>query len=297
VISSVADTLWLGRVLIPGETRQRPVRVWTGGAAPGPDDVLEEIPDPFALAQPSTGASSDTDVARLGAELDIVSGGLRCPVRDVELAPPVRPPKIVCVGRNYRAHAEEMGNEVPDEPLLFFKPASALLAAGAPLPLPGGYERIDMEAELVAIIGRTGRKLTPSEASSSVVGYTLGNDVSCRDLQRRDKQWTRAKGFDGFAPLGPWIRVMAAGTSLPSEARIQGFIDDHLVQDAALSDMIFDIGFVLAYLSACMTLEPGDAIYTGTPSGVSPLAPGRTTAVQLAGFDLGRLSNRVVGFD
>src|SRR5690606_19980192 len=168
-------------------------------------------------------------------------------------------------------------NEVPTEPLLFFKPASALVASGRPIVLPPGYERIDMEAELVAVIGRVGRP-TVGDALSIVAGYTLGNDVSCRDLQRRDKQWTRAKGFDTFAPLGPFVRVALHATEHPpSDARIRGFVDDELRQDAPLGDMLFDLPTVLAYLGRVMTLEPGDVIYTGTPAGVSPLVPGSTS--------------------
>jgi 2-keto-4-pentenoate hydratase/2-oxohepta-3-ene-1,7-dioic acid hydratase in catechol pathway len=218
----------------------------------------------------------------------------RWALREVELAPPLCPSKILCVGRNYRAHAEEMGNEVPAEPLLFFKPPSALVASGQPVVRPEGYERVDMEAELVAVIGRRGRRIAAGDALDHVAGYTLGNDVSNRDLQRRDSQWTRAKGFDTFAPLGPFVRLVAPGEALPGSAKIQGWLDGELRQEAPLSAMVFDVAAVIAHVSACMTLEPGDVIYTGTPSGVCPLSPGQTTAVTLAGFDLGQLSNPVV---
>jgi 2-keto-4-pentenoate hydratase/2-oxohepta-3-ene-1,7-dioic acid hydratase in catechol pathway len=201
----------------------------------------------------------------------------------------VRPGKILCVGRNYRAHAEELGNEVPEEPLLFFKPSSALLPAGQALALPRGYERIDMESELVAVIGRVATGVAPEHALEHVAGYTLGNDVSNRDLQRGDKQWTRGKGFDGFAPCGPLVRLWPPGTPLPGRARIRGFLDDQLRQDAAIELMIFDLAFVLAYASRVMTLEPGDLVFTGTPEGVTALAPGQVVRIELEGVPLGRL--------
>jgi 2-keto-4-pentenoate hydratase/2-oxohepta-3-ene-1,7-dioic acid hydratase in catechol pathway len=179
----------------------------------------------------------------------------------------------VCVGRNYRAHAEELGNEVPEEPLLFFKPSSALLASGQPLPLPRGHQRIDMESELVAVVGQQATAVTPARALEHVAGYTLGNDVSNRDHQRGDKQWTRGKGFDGSAPCGPFVRLWPPGTPLPGTARIRGYLDEELRQDSSLDLMIFDLATVLAYVSRVMTLEPGDLVYTGTPEGVSALTP------------------------
>jgi 2-keto-4-pentenoate hydratase/2-oxohepta-3-ene-1,7-dioic acid hydratase in catechol pathway len=176
---------------------------------------------------------------------------------------------------------------------LFTKPASALLASGAPLDLPRGFERIDMEAELVVVIGREGRNFAAQHALDHVAGYTLGNDVSCRDYQKKDKQWTRAKGFDGFAPLGPFVRLVAPSTAVAPELRVQGLVDGERKQDAPLADMIFAIPTVLAYIAACMTLEPGDLVFTGTPEGVSALTPGCVTSVTTTGtaldFGLGEL--------
>jgi 2-keto-4-pentenoate hydratase/2-oxohepta-3-ene-1,7-dioic acid hydratase in catechol pathway len=292
---AVRSTLWVGQVRVPGDRRHRTVRVWTEGDAPGPDDVVEQIACPFMHARRSEGACDGAHAAVLARELPGLEGGVRRPLGELELAPPVRPGKIVCVGRNYGAHAKEMGNDVPSEPLLFFKPSSALQASGQPIVLPPGYERIDMEAELVAVIGCEARHVTQDDALSIVAGYALGNDVSCRDLQQRDKQWTRAKGFDTFAPLGPFVRIVEPAEHPPSDARIRGFVDGELRQDAPLRDMIFDLGFVLAYLGQVMTLEPGDVVYTGTPAGVSPLQPGQTCAVQLEGWSLGRLLNPIVG--
>ncbi len=283
------DTLWIGRVTLPGSARQRCVRVTTDGRAPTPDDVAVEIDDPFLAALPSHGAEGPGDPFRLAHELPPRQGGVHALLGELQLAPPVRPGKIICVGRNYAAHARELGNEVPEEPLLFTKPATALLAAGQALELPRGYERIDMEAELVVVIGRAGRNFPRERALEHVAGYTLGNDVSNRDLQKKDKQWTRAKGFDGFAPLGPLVRLAAPGEALAATTRIQGFVDGERRQDAPIADMIFDIPTVLAYVAACMTLEPGDLIFTGTPEGVSQLLPGSTTSVGCEGLALGRL--------
>ncbi|MBK8715461.1 MAG: fumarylacetoacetate hydrolase family protein [Deltaproteobacteria bacterium] len=286
------EVIWIGRASRPGRARQLYVRVRTDGRAPTPDDVATAIDDPFAAATPALSDEAPGDAAELAASLPDRPEVLRAPIRDLTLRAPLRPGKIICVGRNYAAHAKEMGNEVPTEPLLFSKPATALLPSGAPLSLPRGYERIDMEAELVVVVGRTGHSFDRERALEHVFGYVLGNDVSNRDLQKLDKQWTRAKGFDGFAPLGSFIRVHG-GAAPPADARIQGFVDDALRQDAPLSDMIFDIPYVLAYVAACMTLEPGDLIFTGTPEGVSALAPGCVTAVGMTGFELGRLATPV----
>jgi 2-keto-4-pentenoate hydratase/2-oxohepta-3-ene-1,7-dioic acid hydratase in catechol pathway len=280
---------WVGRVTVPGQPRHRVVRLWTDGEPPGPHTEVEEIDDPFAAATPWQGGEAGAHAYALAHAAARVPHGLQGPLARYVLAPPVRPGKIVCVGRNYRAHAEELGNEVPEEPLLFFKPSSALLASGRVLPLPRGYERIDMEAELVAVIGQVAKDVTRERALEHVAGYTLGNDVSNRDLQRGDKQWTRGKGFDGFAPCGPFVRLWPPGTALPGTARIRGFLDDEPRQDAPLDLMIYDLAFVLAYVSRVMTLEPGDLVYTGTPEGVSALAPGQVTRVELEGVPLGRL--------
>ncbi len=280
---------WVGRVTVPGQPRHRVVRLWTDGEPPGPHTEVEEIDDPFAGATPWQGGDARANAYSLAHEATPLPQGLRGPLQQYVLAPPVRPGKIVCVGRNYRAHAEEMGADVPEEPLLFFKPSSSLLASGQPLPLPRGYERIDMESELVAVIGRVAKDVDPAHALDHVAGYTLGNDVSNRDLQRGDKQWTRGKGFDGFAPCGPLVRLWPPGTALPATARIRGFLDDQPRQDAPLGLMIFDLAFVLAYVSRVMTLEPGDLVYTGTPEGVSALSPGQVVRVELEGVPLGRL--------
>lgn len=278
----MTTTNWLSRIV--GDDR-RPItlRTRTDGAAPGPDARWEPIADPFVTAgfdggDPATLAANATP---LGPPLTLL---------DQRLLAPINPQKIIGIGRNYKAHAEELGNEVPTTPLTFFKPSSCLLVSGDALELPRGYQRIDMEAELVVVIGRRARKLSAERAWEHVAGYLLGNDVSCRDLQQADKQWTRAKGFDGFGPVSPFLRLVEPGWELPVEQlEIRGYLNDERVQTGACELMIFSIPTLIEHLSACMTLEPGDLIFTGTPAGVSALAPGNVVRVELGGLDLGRL--------
>lgn len=279
------ETIWIGRALVDG--RPLSFRVTTDGRAPVPTDKVSPVVDPFV--------NPDEDPWDRATGILLADDGLPATLAELELAAPVRPRKVIGVGRNYRAHAEELGNEVPQSPLLFFKAPTCLIPSGAAIPRPEGYERVDMEAELVAVIGRRASKVPASEAWNHIAGYALGNDVSNRDLQKADKQWTRAKGFDGFGPVGPFIRMVAPGTVLPvDDLRIQGYLNDELKQDGPLSAMIFDLPTLIEHISACMTLEPGDLIYSGTPAGVSPLAPGDVCRVELQGMDLGRLTNPVI---
>ncbi|MGH7226298.1 MAG: fumarylacetoacetate hydrolase family protein [Gemmataceae bacterium] len=212
------------------------------------------------------------------------------PLAAAELLPPITPSKIVCVGRNYREHARELGNEVPAEPLIFFKPPSSLLAPGGTVRLPKFSERVDFEGELVLVIGRRARKLPPTADWREVVrGFTLANDISARDLQKKDVQWTRAKGFDTFGPVGPIVSdELDADAGLTIETRLNGELRQH----ASTLDFIFPIPVLLCAITAAFTLEPGDLILTGTPSGVGPLAPGDRVEVSIAG--LGVLSSTVV---
>ncbi|HEY8374988.1 MAG TPA: fumarylacetoacetate hydrolase family protein, partial [Nannocystis sp.] len=254
------------------------------GPAPGPDDLAEEIVDPFG----------DDDGDPWARAAEVVPGGLRAPLGALQLLTPVRPSKVICVGRNFRAHAAELGNEVPSEPLLFFKPPSAIVPSGHDVALPRGYERIDMESELVVVIGRKATRVAPERALEHVAGYLVGDDVSNRDLQKRDKQWTRAKGFDGFGPVGALVRLTPPGFAVPSGAAICGFRNGQLQQRALLADMVFDVPYLIAYISACMSLMPGDLLFTGTPEGVAPLAPGDTVRVATEGFELAPLHTRFV---
>jgi 2-keto-4-pentenoate hydratase/2-oxohepta-3-ene-1,7-dioic acid hydratase in catechol pathway len=278
----MTETFWLARTR--ADDRVTTWRGRTDGEAPGPDLRWEPIADPFARAReralPCDPAIELASTLALGEPQQLRE----------RLLPPCSPQTIFGIGRNYRAHAEELGNEVPETPLTFLKAASCLIASGDPLVLPRGYDRIDMEAELVVVIGRRARSVAAVNAWHHVAGYLLGNDVSCRDLQVRDKQWTRAKGFDGFGPVSAFMRVVEPGWPLPIEQlEICGYLDDQPVQRGHMSAMIFTIPTLIEHLSEHMTLEPGDLIFTGTPAGVSALAPGHVVRVQLEGLDLGRL--------
>lgn len=204
---------------------------------------------------------------------------------EAELLAPVEPTKIVCVGRNYRDHAKELGNEIPKEPLLFFKPVSALLETGGVVRMPAVAERVDFEGELALVIGKRARKIAAADWREYVRGYTLANDVSARDLQKKDGQWTRAKGFDTFCPVGPLVTDEIDPENVTLETRVNG----ELRQKGQTRDFIFSIGELLAYITAAMTLEPGDLVLTGTPAGVGPLQAGDVVEVSVAG--VGTLSN------
>lgn len=206
-----------------------------------------------------------------------------------ELRAPVRPSKIVCIGRNYAAHARELGNEPPKEPLLFLKAPSAIIGPGESVVLPKESERVEHEAELGVVIGRRTRRVSREEALGSVYGYTCVCDVTARDLQKKDGQWTRAKGFDTFCPVGPWIE-----TELDvSDRAVRCLVDGVERQSGRTSQMIFDVGTLISYASQVMTLEPGDLLVTGTPEGVGPLQPGNRLVVAIEG--IGELAVGVTG--
>lgn len=213
------------------------------------------------------------------------------PVRlsEISLLAPVAPSKIVCVGRNYRDHARELGNEVPTEPLLFFKPSSSLLAPGAPILLPAISRRVDFEGELAVIVGKRVRKFSRTENIRPYIhGLTLANDVTARDLQKKEGQWTRGKGFDTFCPVGPFVE-----TSLDPLApfAITTYVNGEIRQQGNTADFLFSLPELFEYITAAMTLEPGDLILTGTPAGVGPLTAGDVVEVSVA--EIGRLSNPV----
>jgi 2-keto-4-pentenoate hydratase/2-oxohepta-3-ene-1,7-dioic acid hydratase in catechol pathway len=208
---------------------------------------------------------------------------------DARLLCPVEPSKIVCVGRNYAAHAKELGNEVPKEPLLFLKPPSSLIAHGAMIALPAQSERVEYEAEIGVVIGRRLRDASESEARAAIFGFTCLNDVTARDLQRRDVQFTRAKSFDTFCPVGPWIETERD----PDDLTIIGRVNGSERQRAHTRDMVFSIVKLLRFISSVMTLMPGDLIATGTPEGVGPLAAQDIVEIEIEG--LGTLINVVEG--
>jgi 2-keto-4-pentenoate hydratase/2-oxohepta-3-ene-1,7-dioic acid hydratase in catechol pathway len=214
-------------------------------------------------------------------------------LNDVRLLAPVIPrSKVVAIGRNYAAHAAELGNDVPEEPLMFLKPNTSVIGPGDQIFYPPQSERVDYEGELAIVIGRICRDVPPEQATDVIFGYTVGNDVTARDLQSKDVQFTRAKGFDSFCPLGPWIETDLDPQSFADGVRIQTHLNGDLVQDGSTKDLIFDIPTLVAHITSVMTLLPGDVILTGTPEGVGPMQPGDEVEVSIAG--LGALTNTVV---
>jgi 2-keto-4-pentenoate hydratase/2-oxohepta-3-ene-1,7-dioic acid hydratase in catechol pathway len=210
---------------------------------------------------------------------------------EVSLLAACAPSKIVCVGRNYREHAKELGNEVTAEPLIFLKPPSSLLAHEGSIVYPAISGNVHYEGELGVIIGpRPARRVPAAEAGNYIFGYTCVNDVTARDLQRKDGQWTRGKGFDTFCPVGPWI-VRREDVRF-DDLRVRTLLDGEVKQDASVLDMIFPLGAIIAFVTEFMTLEPGDLIATGTPAGVGPLQAGSMVSVEIDG--IGVLRNRVV---
>jgi 2-keto-4-pentenoate hydratase/2-oxohepta-3-ene-1,7-dioic acid hydratase in catechol pathway len=209
------------------------------------------------------------------------------PLDSVQLLAPVLPGKIICVGRNYAEHAKEQNAEIPTTPLLFLKPPSSVIGPDQTIFLPPQSEQVDHEAELAVVIGKRGRWIQPSEAFNHIFGYTVANDVTARDLQRKDGQWTRSKGFDTFCPLGPWIDTEMNPVDTMITCRVNGV----LRQMASTRDMIFHIDQLIAYVSSIMTLETGDVILTGTPAGISQLHPNDIVEVTIDG--IGTLRNVV----
>ncbi|MHB0964383.1 MAG: fumarylacetoacetate hydrolase family protein [Gemmatimonadaceae bacterium] len=195
-----------------------------------------------------------------------------------------RPGKIVCVGRNYREHAKELGNDVPTAPLLFLKPPSAVIAPGVPIVMPTASQRVDFEGEVGVVIGTTLRRATPAQCTAGIRGVVALNDVTARDLQKSDGQWTRGKGFDTFCPIGP----LSAGVPPLDAITVVTRVNGEETQRASSAEMVFSIPELLSYISHVMTLEPGDVVATGTPSGIAPLQPGDVVEVELVGLSIVR---------
>ena len=249
---------------------ERPGRFEIGGAARwGRLDgswIEEILPDPFGPHE---------------------AFGLRWKLSAVRLLPPCAPSKIVAVGVNYADHAKEFGKAPPPEPLIFLKPPSAVIAPGEKIRRPRRSTQVDFEGEIAVVIGRRARSVSKARALEYVLGYTLMNDVTARDLQRLDGQWSRAKGFDTFAPLGPWI---ATGLR-PRRLKIETFVNGRRRQSSSTAQLIFDVPTLVSHISGVMTLEPGDVISTGTPSGVGPLRRGDRVEIRCP--QIGRLINKV----
>jgi 2-keto-4-pentenoate hydratase/2-oxohepta-3-ene-1,7-dioic acid hydratase in catechol pathway len=206
---------------------------------------------------------------------------------DVRLLAPVLPSKVVAVGKNYAAHAAEFGGDVPEEPLVFLKPSTSVCGPGDPIPLPAISRRVDYEGELAVVVGRIARNVRAEEAYRHILGYTCGNDVTLRDLQEKDGQWARAKGFDGSCPLGPWIETELD----PNDVRIETRINGETKQFASTAEMVFGVATLIEFVTGFMTLLPGDVIMTGTPEGVGKLEPGDKVEVEIEG--IGVLMNPV----
>jgi 2-keto-4-pentenoate hydratase/2-oxohepta-3-ene-1,7-dioic acid hydratase in catechol pathway len=214
--------------------------------------------------------------------------GARFPLADVRLLAPVVPSKVVAVGKNYAAHVKEMGGEAPENPVLFLKPSTSVVGPDDPIRLPPLSDEVHHEAELAVVVGRLVREVPIERALEAVLGYTCANDVTARDLQRADGQWTRAKGFDTFCPLGPWVV-----TDLdPGDLLVRCTVDDVVRQEARTSALLHPVAELVSYASAVMTLLPGDVLLTGTPAGVGPIVDGDVVEVTVEG--IGTLRNPVV---
>jgi 2-keto-4-pentenoate hydratase/2-oxohepta-3-ene-1,7-dioic acid hydratase in catechol pathway len=240
---------------------------------------------------PAIGVSEGEHVARYDG-FDAIHRGSRVDeephlTASLTLLPPVMPSKIVAVGRNYADHAKELGNEAPAEPILFLKPPTALLPPNGTIVRPPQSQRVDFEGELAIVIGAEGKNVKAADWRSIVLGFSCANDVTARDLQKKDVQFTRGKSFDTFLPLGPCIETDLDPASLTLMTRVNGEIR----QDGNTHDMVFDCGFLIEFITSVMTLLPGDVILTGTPAGVGPLAAGDTVEVEIEG--VGVLRNAV----
>ena len=206
---------------------------------------------------------------------------------ECELLAPVEPSKAICIGMNYAAHAAEIAQSVPDEPLMFFKPISAIIGPGQSIVLPHQSKKVELEAELTIVIGKKAKNITIDQAAEHIFGYTIANDVTARDLQFSDLQWARSKGFDTFCPLGPWIETEFA----PAGKLVQSRINDEVRQSATTEDMNFDVATLVSYVSENVTLLPGDIILTGSPAGISRISGGDFVECEIEG--IGVLSNPV----
>jgi 2-keto-4-pentenoate hydratase/2-oxohepta-3-ene-1,7-dioic acid hydratase in catechol pathway len=213
-------------------------------------------------------------------------------LEDVRLLAPVLPrSKVIGIGRNYAAHAAELGHDLPSEPLMFLKPNTSVVGPGDPIFYPRQTQDLHYEGELAVVIGRICRDVPPEQATDVIYGYTVANDVTARDLQKSDVQFTRAKGFDSFCPLGPWIETDLDPQAFADGVRLQTYVNGDVRQDGTTADLIFDIPTLVAHVSSVMTLLPGDVILTGTPEGVGPMEVGDEVEVSIAG--IGTLVNKV----
>ncbi len=265
-------------------TGQDPVYGVIGGPDDAPDGVL---PDDDTVVIELTGDPMYGGIKPTGAEHRL---------GDVRLLAPVIPrSKAIGIGRNYAAHAAELGHEVPTEPIIFIKPNTSVIGPGDPIFYPRMSSEVHFEGELAVVIGRICREVAPEQATDVIYGYTIANDVTARDLQHADGRFTRAKGFDSFCPIGPWIETDRDPQHFADGVRLQTHLNGDLKQDADTSAMVFDIPALIAYVTSIMTLLPGDVILTGTPEGVGPMEVGDEVEVTIEG--LGSLTNTVASRD
>ncbi|OAT68770.1 2-hydroxyhepta-2,4-diene-1,7-dioate isomerase [Mycobacteroides immunogenum] len=252
---------------------------------------LGRIASPDGVAFVSIEGEDGTEIAREIAEHPFGTPtftGRQWPLADVRLLAPILASKVVAMGKNYAAHAAEMGGAPPESPVIFIKPNTSIIGPGLPIQLPPSTSEVHHEGELAIVIGRPCKDVPAARAAENILGYTIGNDVSARDHQRTDGQWTRAKGHDTFCPLGPWIV-----TDLdPSDLEIRTEVNGEVRQRSRTSLLLHDVGAIVEWVSAVMTLLPGDVILTGTPEGVGPIGDGDTVSVTIEG--IGTLSNPVV---
>lgn len=213
--------------------------------------------------------------------------GRKWPMADVRLLAPILPSKVICVGKNYADHAREMGSEPPANPIIFMKPSTSVVGPNAPIKLPINSERVDYEGELAAVVGQPCKDVPQARATEVLLGYTIANDVTARDQQQADGQWTRAKGYDTFCPLGPWIDTEID----PGDLAIRTELEGEVKQESRTSLLLHDVAGLVSWISGVMTLLPGDVILTGTPAGVGPMLPGQKVSVSIDG--LGTLTNPV----
>ncbi len=213
--------------------------------------------------------------------------GSSYPLSEVKLLPPCLPSKLVCLGLNYRIHAQEVNLALPSEPLLFIKPSTAVIGTEETIVLPRGSRRVDYECELAVVIGKTAKQVPEEQARDYILGYTCLNDVSERHFQKKDVQWTRAKSFDTFAPIGPWIETELE----PDDLKLETYLNGEVKQSARTSELIFSVNHLISFISNVMTLLPGDIIATGTPSGIGPMKAGDIVEIKIE--KIGTLRNRV----
>ena len=238
----------------------------------------------YGWAETKAGIEVVTELAGAGPE-QFMETGNSYPLAEVRLLAPAQPSKVICVGLNYQDHAAELGMAIPTEPLLFLKPPSCIIGPGETVQMPTLSADVQYEAELAIVISRVAKEVSPEDAAKYIWGYTCFNDVTARDLQARDGQWTRAKGFDTFGPLGPWIESEFD----PEDVEVSCYLNEQRVQHSWTSEFIFTVPEILAQVTAVMTLYPGDVISTGTPAGVGPVADGDVVSVEISG--IGRLTN------